>query len=69
MGTETPACQHCGLIHSSTCPRIKAIDYFQDGTIKRVEFHQPVAEQAPCRPTGLEFFAGQPAHLQPRGGR
>lgn len=34
-------CQHCGMIHDTTCPRIKALDYYQDGTIKRVEFHSP----------------------------
>ncbi len=32
-------CPHCGMGHSGTCPRIKAIEYHQDGTIKRVEFH------------------------------
>lgn len=38
-------CPHCGMIHQATCPRIKAIEYNQDGTVKRVEFHapQPVA--------------------------
>lgn len=35
-------CPHCGMIHQSTCPRIKAIEYHPDGiTVKRVEFHEP----------------------------
>jgi len=32
-------CGHCGAIHGGTCSRIKAIDYYPDGTIKRVEYH------------------------------
>jgi len=31
-------CPHCGLIHNVTCPRIKAIDYYPDGIVKRIEF-------------------------------
>lgn len=35
-------CPHCGMIHQTTCPRIKAIEYNQDGvTVKRIEFHAP----------------------------
>ena len=34
-------CGHCGMIHDSVCPRIKAIDYYPDGTIKRVEYGVP----------------------------
>lgn len=32
-------CPHCGCIHSTTCPRIKAIEYGENGMIKRIEFH------------------------------
>lgn len=33
-------CQWCGVIHLTTkCPQVKAIDYWPDGKIKRVEFH------------------------------
>lgn len=36
------ACPHCGLVHETTCPRIKAIEYQADGvTVKRIEFHAP----------------------------
>lgn len=35
-------CHHCGLTHKTTCPRIKAIEYHQDGTVKRIEFHGPL---------------------------
>lgn len=35
-------CQYCGMTHTATCPKIRAIEYYPDGTIKRVEFHNPV---------------------------
>lgn len=34
-------CPHCGLIHNTTCPRVSAIEYHTDGTLKRIEFHSP----------------------------
>jgi hypothetical protein len=38
-GHDTLTCEHCGKVHSEPCPRIKAIDYFPCGTIRRVEYH------------------------------
>lgn len=38
--THGPVCQHCGYIHNNICPRIKAIEYYENGTIKRVEYHE-----------------------------
>lgn len=35
-------CPHCGFYHKTTCGRIKAIEYYQDGTVKRVELHSPL---------------------------
>jgi hypothetical protein len=35
-----PTCQHCGFMHSGVCSRIKSIEYYANGTIKRVEYHQ-----------------------------
>lgn len=38
--TPDPKCPHCGMQHTTTCPRIKAIEYHTDGvTVKRIEFH------------------------------
>ena len=34
-------CPYCGVGHVGTCPRVKAIEYFQNGMVKRVEFHEP----------------------------
>ncbi len=42
-------CDHCGLIHETTCPRIKAIEYNPDGTIRRLEFTVPADYLAPHR--------------------
>lgn len=35
-------CGHCGTMHTGTCHRIKAIEYHENGTIKRVEYHAPL---------------------------
>lgn len=37
----TNTCPHCGLIHQTTCQRIKAMEYHSDGSVKRIEFHEP----------------------------
>lgn len=39
-------CPYCSddyqkISHGGTCPRVKAIEYYPNGTIKRVEFHGP----------------------------
>lgn len=34
-------CPHCGNFHQTKCPMVKAYEYHQDGTIKRVEFYAP----------------------------
>lgn len=39
MTTSSQPCPYCSLVHEGTCPRISAIEYHRDGTIKRVEFH------------------------------
>jgi hypothetical protein len=31
-------CGHCGLYHGAVCPRIRAIEYYPDGSLKRVEY-------------------------------
>jgi hypothetical protein len=38
-------CSHCGTYHTVPCPRIKAIEYHQDGTMKRVEYHPHLGMQ------------------------
>lgn len=31
-------CEHCGCLHDFPCPRIKAIEYYETGAVKRVEY-------------------------------
>jgi hypothetical protein len=38
-GAYAGQCGHCGMIHGGPCPRIKAIEYYPDGTVKRIEYH------------------------------
>lgn len=38
---EVCQCGHCGAYHTGQCPRIKAIEYYGNGQIKRVEYHDP----------------------------
>jgi hypothetical protein len=52
---EETTCQWCGLMHKATCPRVSAIEYHQDGTIKRVEFHAALTSTLPMT------FAANPA--------
>lgn len=37
----TNACAHCGNGHIGRCPLVKSIEYFEDGRIKRIEYHEP----------------------------
>jgi len=42
---RTQPCPHCGLIHlGGVCLRVKAIEYFPNGMVKRVEYCQPVTD-------------------------
>jgi hypothetical protein len=34
------------MIHQTTCPRVKAIEYHPDGSVRRLEFHVPVTVMA-----------------------
>lgn len=34
----TAACQYCGMIHGPTCFMVKAMEFYEDGSVKRVEF-------------------------------
>jgi hypothetical protein len=38
---EVKTCEWCGVHHVGACPRIKSLEFRGDGTIKRVEFHEP----------------------------
>ena len=48
-------CPHCGIIHETTCPRIRALEYHPDGSLKRVEFHGQM-------PLAIGTLLGPPAY-------
>jgi hypothetical protein len=69
------ACQHCSspgnpVFHPGHCPRVKAVEYYPDGRVRRVEFH-PEPPPAPWPPPGvsllplLTFGPGLPGGLTP----
>lgn len=41
-----PVCSYCGNGHTGTCPKIKSIEYRENGTVRRVEFHDPVVRDS-----------------------
>jgi hypothetical protein len=45
-----PTCPYCGFLHKALCSKIRAIEYFEDGTVKRVEFHSPAPLVGPPQP-------------------
>lgn len=70
----TYKCGHCGSIveHPGVCPTIKATEYYENGTIKRVEYRSAADyfmpfPLAPSLPTGPTTPGGQ-QHAQPIAG-
>lgn len=35
---EIAVCNHCGNIHTGRCPHVKAIEYYENGAVKRIEY-------------------------------
>ena len=49
------SCPHCGLHgHIGMCPRIRAVEYNEDGTVRRIEYHatQPAVIEPHALPPG-----------------
>lgn len=36
---QMTSCEHCGGWHSGQCPRVKAVEYWPNGTVKKIEYH------------------------------
>lgn len=74
-----PKCQYCGSAspHQGICPSVKAIEYYPDGTTKRVELktandYPPFDVQAPWTVTSgpspaREYRAPWPTSFHPFG--
>jgi hypothetical protein len=48
MDQTMSKCEHCGMWHSGVCPRIKAIEYHPNGTVKRVGYHSEAGKAHPA---------------------
>jgi len=48
-----PPCCHCGKHHDGACPRIKSVEYYPTGQIKRVQYHSMVATDWPLVETDM----------------
>lgn len=46
---EMRECPHCGMVHRETCHRIRAIEYYPNGTVKRIELHGPQEQPQPTQ--------------------
>ena len=59
-------CQWCGFQHidGGTCPRVKALEYYADGTVKRVEFHEPAPVNLGWLSTHLTGFPTPPTVVE-----
>jgi hypothetical protein len=51
-------CPHCGMIHQTTCLRIKAIEYHRDGSVRRVELHAPLPIMSQPQNINLRIMDG-----------
>lgn len=56
----TDKCHYCGLIHETKCPSVKAIEYFPDGTIRRVEFLTPADVASAVTELRGKFHVSEP---------
>lgn len=61
------ACEWCGTVHSERkCPLIRAVTYYPDGKVRRIEFHAPM--QIPIGPVDISrVSAGGGTSEEPHG--
>lgn len=59
MATKITNCQFCGGDHGMQCPSVKAIEYYPDGKLKRVEF-KSAADYVPAQSWPSWPFTGPP---------
>lgn len=36
----TKQCYYCGMYHTGLCSKVKKIEYYENGSVKIVEFHE-----------------------------
>lgn len=52
---QTEPCGYCGNHHHAKCPLVRAIEYFEDGRIKRVEFITPADHMPSLGPSPIDI--------------
>jgi len=63
----TEKCKHCGNTHETRCPLVKSIEYFEDGTIKRIEYMTPADYiTMPLMPHYVPYPVPQPYPVYPQ---
>jgi len=60
----TEKCKHCGNTHENRCPWVKSIEYFEDGTVKRVEYMTPADYMT--MPAYVPYPVPQPYPIYPQ---
>lgn len=63
--TAMPGCPYCSsqwqqIYHGGACPKVRAIEYHPNGTIKRVEFNVPAPFFSAQWRTVPDDFQGKP---------
>lgn len=59
-------CEWCGATHQTKCPLVKAIEYHEDGRVKRVEFMTVADYTTPAAPCSVPYpIIGSPSPLWP----
>lgn len=53
-------CGHCGYMHDGVCPRLKSISYYENGMIKKIEYHGPNEPNEPNEPQYDDEEAAMP---------
>lgn len=60
MTTTISECRHCGKSHGLRCPEVKALEYFESGELKRVEFMTPGDYLASVMAAPLSPYSSKP---------
>lgn len=61
--SDAPECPHCSRKHDGRCPIVKAIEYFANGKVKRVEY-VTAADFPPIAPSGVRVGPAYPVYPQ-----
>lgn len=61
-------CLHCGMGHTGRCPQVKAVEYYPNGQVKRIEYVTPGDFVAPLGVPIPPFKPLEPPYVVTVGG-